>query len=235
MKSALKLLLPLLFISTAIGSLLFTTGCNDNTLTTGDTTTVANSNLKVYRDVTISEFFGDDSFSSINLDSGRVTLANSIYRDAELSDSVGQGRDRYYIRSGDGNQDHSAPGQETKFTGFFGATGPSYSQANFDAITRIDVSHADPIVPNLDFPRYSTFSLGNSFVAGDIRVYGFWLKGKKTSLGWSTERYGIMYLKSINTVTIGGVSTYQLTVDIKLNTAGLNDFRERVPATTTGN
>ncbi|MBS1514819.1 MAG: hypothetical protein JSS63_07295 [Bacteroidetes bacterium] len=226
MKSFLSFLLVLLFLSSA---LIYTSGCKDNAVTTADTTTIANPNVKVYRNLTINEFFGDASMSSINLDSGTITLANSIWRDAELSDSVGQGRDRFYIRSGDGNQDHLAPGQETKFVPFFNTRSATYSQAAFDTTKRIDPSHADPLVAT-DFYKYSTYSLGRSFVSDDIRVYGFWLKGKKVSMGWSTERYGLVYLKSIATTTIGGVSTYQLTVDVKLNTAGQNDFRERIPS-----
>jgi len=226
MKTALSLVLPLLLLTTLV---FYTAGCNDNTLTTGDTTTVANPNVKVYRDIVISEYFDDASTSSINLDSGRITLANSVWRDAELSDSVGQGRDRYYIRSGDGSQDHLAPGQETKFVPFFNTRSATYTQAAFDTTKRIDAGHVDPLVAS-DFYKYSTFSLGRSFTSSDIRVYGFWLKGKKTAMGWSTERYGLVYLKAINTVTIGGVSTYQLTVDVKLNTAGQNDFRDRISA-----
>ena len=227
MKAALKLLLPLLFISTAISGLLFTSGCKDDLLTTGDTTTIANTDVKVYRNLVINEFFNDASFSSINLNDGQVVLANDAIRDAELADSVGQSRDRFYIRSGDGNQDH-AIGQETKFVPFFNTRSASYPQSSFDAITRIDPSHVDPLLPT-DFYKYSTYSLGRSFVSDDIRVYGFWLKGKKVNYGLTNEVYGIMYLKSISTVTIGG--SYQLTVDVKINTKGKNDFRERIPYT----
>lgn len=226
MKTILSLFLPLILLTTM---LFYTTGCNDNNVVTNDTTTIVNPNVKVYRNLTINEYFGDASFSSINLDSGTITLANSIWRDAELSDSVGQGRDRYYVRSGDGSQDHLAPGQETKFVPFFNTRSAIYSQADFDTTKRIDAGHIDPLVAT-DFYKYSTFSLGRSFTSSDIRVYGFWLKGKKTSMGWPTERYGLIYLKSIATNTIGGVSTYQLTVDVKLNTAGQNDFRERISA-----
>lgn len=226
MKTVLTFLLPLLLVTTFF----YTTGCKDNTLTTGDTTTVANPNLKVYRNIVISEYFNAASMSSINLNDGVVVDADNAIRDAELSDSVGQGRDRFYLRSGDGSQDNVI-GQETKFVPFFNTKSATYPQSSFDAITRIDPSHADPLLP-LDFYKYSTFSLGRSFVDNDIRVYGFWLKGKKVNYGLSYEVYGIMYLKSIETVTpIGGVPTYKLTVDVKVNQKGLNDFRDRIPVT----
>lgn len=230
MKAALKLLLPLLFLSTAISGLLFTSGCKED-LISGDTTTVANPNLKIYRNLVISEYFDATSFSSINLNDGAVVDADNAIRDAELADSVGLGRDRFYLRSGDGNRDNLAIGQETKFVPFFTTRSATYPQSSFDAITRIDPSHVDPLLPT-DFYKYSTFSLGRSFASDDIRVYGFWLKGKKVNYGLSNEVYGLIYLKSIETVTpIGGVPTYKLTVDVKVNQKGLNDFRERVPST----
>jgi hypothetical protein len=226
MKAALKLLLPLLFISTALSSLLFTSGCKDDLLTSGDTTTVANTNVKVYRNIPINEYLNASSLSSVDLYTGTTLDADNILRDAELSDSSGFGPEKFYIRSGDGNQDHLAPGQETKFVPFFNTRSATFSQAEFDAITRIDAGHADPLV-EADFYKYSTFSFGTSLVSTDIRVYGFWLKGKKISLGLPNQIYGIMYIKSV----AGPVGSYQMVVDVKINTAGLNDFRERVPAT----
>ncbi len=232
MKAALKLLLPLLILSTALSTLLFTSGCKDDLLTSGDTTTVANPNLKVYRNISINEFFNSASFSSINLNDGAVVDADNPIRDAELADSTGQSRDRFYLRSGDGTQDF-AIGQETKFVPFFGTKSATYTQAQFDAISRIDAGHSDPLVP-ADFYKYSTFSLGRTFVSDDVRVYGFWLKGKKVNYGLSNEVYGLIYLKSIETVTpIGGVPSYRLTVDVKVNQGGFNDFRDRVPVSVT--
>lgn len=230
MKAALKLLLPLLFISTVLSSLLFTTGCKDDLLTTGDTTTVANPNVKVYRNIPINEYLVLTSLSSVDLYTGTTLDADNILRDAELSDSSGFGPDKFYIRSGDGNQDNRAPGQETKFVPFFGTRSSTFTQAQFDAITRIDAGHADPLVAD-DFYKYSTFSFGTSFVSTDIRVYGFWLKGKKVSLGLPNQVYGLMYIKSV----AGPVGSYQMVIDVKINTAAQNDFRERIPATTSTN
>lgn len=230
MKAALKLLLPLLFFSTALSSLLFTTGCKDDLLTSGDTTTVANPNVKVYRNITIDEFLTASSFSSINLNDGVLVTANDAIRDAELSDSSAFGPDRFYIRSGDGTvdpTDNFAIGQETKFAPFYDTRSSSYPQSSFDAITHIDTGSSGPLA-SLDFTTHNTNSLGTSFVSSDIRVYGFWLKGKKINYGLSYEVFGIMYLKSI---FVDG-SGYHLTVDVKVNQKGQNDFRERIPATT---
>lgn len=230
MKSVAKLLLPLLFLTTIISASLYTTGCKDNDLTSGDTITVANPDVKVYRDLVISEFFDGTSRSSINLNDGQIVLANDAIRDAELSDSSAFGPSRFYIRSGDGNQDHFAPGQETKFLPFFNTKSSSYSQVNFDTNTVIYPGHSGALVAS-DFYKYSTYSLGTSFTSNDVRVYAFWLKGKKVNYGLPYEVYGLMYLKAINTVIVGGVSTYQLTVDVKVNQKGQNDFRERIPST----
>ena len=225
MKAALKLLLPLLFLSTAISGLLFTSGCKED-LVSGDTTTVANSNVKVFRNIVINEYINDASLSSIDLYAGTNIDANNAVRDAELVDStgIGPGYNRYWLRSGDGTQD--VIGQETKFIPLFSSRTAGDYQSQYDAMTRIDVGHADPVTA-ADFYRYSTYSMGLSFVSTDVRVYGFWLKGKKVSLGLSNEVYGLMYIKSI----AGPVGSYKMTVDVKINTKGQNDLRERIPST----
>lgn len=190
--------------------------------------TVVNPNVKIFRDVAIYEFINSNSFSSVDLYNGQTVEANVAVRDMELADSTGTGRDRFYLRSGDGNQDNFPIGQETRFVPFFNTRGVNYSQAHFDSIQRIDVGHPDPIFPSGDFTRWSIFSLGRNFVNSDVRVYGFWLKGKKIAYGLPFEVYGIMYLKSIETVLIGGNPTYKLTMDIKINTRAENDFRATI-------
>ncbi|MBS1515424.1 MAG: T9SS type A sorting domain-containing protein [Bacteroidetes bacterium] len=190
--------------------------------------TVLNPEVKVFRNVSVYEYFSSNSLSSLDLYDGQTLLANVAIRDAELADSTGIGRDRFFLRSGDGNQDFFPQGQETKFVPFFNTRGTAYSQVNFDTITRIETGHPDPIFPSNDFYKWSTYSLGRNFVQSDIRCYGFWLKGKKVNYGLTYECFGIMYLKSIETVVIGGISTYKLTVDIKINIRAKNDFREYI-------
>ncbi len=185
-----------------------------------------NPNVKVFRNIPVYEFFNSTSQSSIDLFQGLTVDANNAIRDIELADSSGFGIDKFYLRSGDGSQDDFALGQETKFIPFF-QTRNNYSQAGFDTITRIDPGHSGNLVP-ADFYKYNTFSLGRSFTSNDLRVYGFWLKGKKISFGLPYEVFGIMYMKSIETLNIGGIPTYKLTIDIKINTHGENDFRENL-------
>jgi len=222
MKIALKLLLPL-FLITA-----FISGCKEDVL--NPTGTVPNPNVKVYRNIVISEDFNATSRSGIDLYAGTNTASLDAQRDAEIADSTAippEFRDRFYVRSGDGTYDGDvAPGQKTRFFPFFNTRNTAYSQSAFDTITYMGAP--GNLVPS-DFSRNSLFSLGRTFVSGDIRVYGFWLEGKRVSLGLSKEVYGLMYLKSISTVNIGGVDTYQLTVDVKINTNGENDFRENIP------
>ncbi len=226
MKSALKLLLPLLFITALLSTTLYTSGCKDNTLTTGDTTTIANPNVRVYRNISINEFISASSLSSADLYTGTNIDANNILRDVELSDSTSFGPNSFYLRSGDGNQDHMAPGQETKFVPFFNTRSAIYTQASFDTTRAIDPGHTGALVAD-DFYKYSTYSFGTSFVSSDIRVYGFWLKGKKISLGLPNQVYGILYVKSV----AGPVGSYQMVIDVKINIAGQNDFRERISST----
>ena len=222
MKATLTLLLPLLLIT----GLFYTTGCNDNTLTTGDTTTVANPYVKVYRNISVNEFLTEFSTSSIDLYAGTNLLANDGNRDAELSDSSAFVPDVFFVRSGDGSTDNRAPGLETRFAPFFNTRSATFTQVQFDAITKIDVTH-DPLIAS-DFTRHSTYSFTGSFNSTDIRVYGFWLQGKRAAYGLTKEVYGLMYLKSVEDP---GTGLFRLVIDIKINTNGQNDFRERVPYT----
>lgn len=226
MKAALKLLLPLLILSTALSTLLSTSGCKDDLLTSGDTTTVANPHVKVFRNISVNEFLTEFSTSSIDLYAGTNLLANDGNRDAELSDSSAFGPNVFFVRSGDGSTDNRAPGLETRFAPFFSTRSATFTQVQFDAITKIDVTH-DPLLPS-DFTRHSTYSFTGTFNSSDIRVYGFWLQGKKAAYGLSKEVYGLMYLKSVEDP---GSGLFRLVIDIKINTNGQNDFRERVPYT----
>jgi len=198
---------------------------NLNTISARDT--IINPNVKVFRNVAIYEFFDSNSLSSVDLYNGQTVEANVALRDIELADSTAFGPDRFYIRSGDGTQENMPIGQETRFVPQFTQRGINYSQEQFDSIQKIDVGHVDPLV-SFDFFRWSTYSLGRSFVPSDVRVYGFWLKGKKNTLGLVHEVYGLLYLKTIETVNLNGIETYKLTVDIKINTHGENDFRETI-------
>jgi hypothetical protein len=229
MKSALKLLLPLLFISTAIGSLLFTTtGCNDNTLTTGDTTTIANPNVRAFKNVQVYEDFNSSSYSGVDLYNGTTVLSLDPSRDIEMADSVGLS-ERYLLRSGTGDifLDHRAIGKETRFAKQFASR--NMTQAQFDALTTIEDTNNN--LDSTDFTSYSTSYFGTSFTSSDYRVYGVFLKER--SQGLAKPIFGLIYLKSLEFVTVGGNTSLKLTFDVKLNTNGQNDFRERISATTT--
>lgn len=219
-----------IFLSITLTCLVFITAADDKLCFANGTAnpdSILNPDVKVFRNVAVYEFLSSGSFSSIDLYSGQTVLANDAIRDVELADSTGFGRDRFYLRSGDGNQDNFAPGQETIFLPRYSARGPAYSQANFDSIKSIDVGHPDPILPT-DFYNWSLYSAGRSFVSTDIRVYSFWLKGKKINYGLPYECYGIMFLKSIEAVIIGGIDMYKLTLDVKINIRAKNDFREYI-------
>ncbi|MBX7044832.1 MAG: hypothetical protein K1X86_03260 [Ignavibacteria bacterium] len=211
----------------AIGSLFFTTtGCNDNTLTGGsDTTTVANPNVKVYRGLQVNEDFGSSSYSGVDLYTGTTVLSLNPSRDIEMADSMGLSQ-RYLIRSGTGDitLDHMDIGRETKFAKQFSSK--NMTQAQFDAVTKIDDSNNS--LDSTDFTSHSTSYFGKSFTADDYRLYGVFLKGKSSSL--PKPVFGLMYLKSLDTLIVGGNMSLRLTFDVKLNTNGQNDFRERIPS-----
>ena len=227
MKAALKLLLPLLFISTAISSLLFTTGCNDNTLTTGDTTTFANPNVRTFRNVQVYEDFNATSYSGVDLYNGTTVLSLDPSRDVEMADSLGLS-ERYLIRSGTGDiflDRNLAIGKETRFAKQFSSR--NMTQAQFDGVLKMDDS--DNNLDSTDFTSYSTSYFGTTFTANDYRLYGVFLKER--SQGLAKPIFGLMYLKNLEIVTVGRTPSLKLTFDVKLNTNGQNDFRERVPST----
>lgn len=137
MKAALKLLLPLLFLSTAISGLLFTSGCKED-LISGDTTTVANPNVRTFKNVQVYEDFDATSYSGVDLYNGTTVLSLDPSRDIEMADSVGLS-EIYLIRSGTGDifLDNRAIGKETRFSKQFSSR--NMTQSQFDAVTKIDM------------------------------------------------------------------------------------------------
>jgi hypothetical protein len=225
MKAALTFLLPLLLIT----GLFYTTGCNDNTLTTGDTTTFANPNVRTFRNVQVYEDFNATSYSGVDLYNGTTTLSLDPSRDVEMADSMGLS-ERYLIRSGTGDiflDRNLAIGKETRFAKQFSSRG--MTQAQFDGVLKMDDTNNN--LDSTDFTSYSTSYFGTTFTPNDYRLYGVFLKER--SQGLPKPIFGLMYLKTLEIVTVGGNPSLKLTFDIKLNTNGQNDFRERVPATST--
>lgn len=220
MKAVLKLVLPLLLVTT----LIISSGCNDNTTTVN--TTTPNPNVKTFRGVQIYEDFGSTSYSGVDLYTGTTVLSLDPTRDIEMADSVGQGRDRFYLRSGTGDilADNLVIGRETKFALQFSSR--NMSQVAYDTITKI--SDSDGFLEPADFTSHSTNSFGKSLTTDDYRVYGVYLKDRSATL--PKPVYGLMYIKNVDTLTTGGNNSVRLTFDIKLNTNGDNDFRENLPS-----
>jgi hypothetical protein len=214
------LVLPLLVLATM---LTYLSGCKDDT--TSVTPTTPNPNVRTYSNVQVYEDFGASSYSGVDLYNGTNVLSLDPARDIEMADSVGQGRDRFYIRSGTGDVllDNFVIGKETKFAIQFSSR--NMTQAGFDTTTKIVDS--DGHLDSNDFTSHSTNSFGKVFTGLDYRVYGVFLKER--SAGLPKPVYGLMYLKSLDTLVVSGNMSLRLTFDVKLNTNGENDFRQNLP------
>jgi hypothetical protein len=212
-----------------VASTIFFTGCSDNGTGGG---VVVNQNVKVFRNLVVAQFNTGASMSGVNLFTGQVVRADNNMKDIHLSDSNSTGAN-FFFRSGDlGLDEHgnlvildALAGDETKF----GAT-ISYSsvtQSQFDTLKVIpsftNVSNPGGFFLNDRTDNYDNPKFFNAPLTHNT-VYSFWLKGKSSIL--PNDVYGVLYLKSARYNP--GNGDFEVTIDVKINTAGQNDFRETI-------
>lgn len=122
-----------------------------------------------------------------------------------------------------------SPGYETDFGQFI--EWENLTQAQFDTLARVWKSsgNADTISA-FDFVNNTTRYPGSEFFGlplSNHRVFAFYLKGKYTAGITSNPVFGMIYLDSA--WDNGGLFPYRLQVDVKINTAGRNQFLQEVP------
>ena len=220
----------LTFIFAIIVGITVTGGdCDDSTGTGGGTTT--DPNVLIFNNLVVQENNGNStSPSAINLLLGRIDSAASNDKDVALVDFQGNGTD-FYFRSGDLSfLDNISPGYKTEFGQFI--EWQDITQAQWDTLSRIwkSTANADTLT-EVDFQGVDTRYPGNEYFGFPLQnntVYAFYLKGKYQNGVTPDPVYGMIYLdKSEN---VGGLFPFRLTVDVKINIAGRNQFLKEIPA-----
>lgn len=153
----------------------------------------------------------------LNLYMGTTVHRDSASKDAELVDSAGTFMN-YYLRSGH-LSDLPFAGFETRFNRIYA----SMTQAQFDTITVIPDS--DTTLGANDFTSDDTYGNGAwGYFNAPINlsdskpVFSFWLKGKSANF-LGVNVYGIIYPREAS-----NPGTYRMSFEVKINTAGENDF-----------
>jgi hypothetical protein len=219
----------LALIVAIIGGITLTGGdCDDSTGTGGGTQN--DPNVLVFNNLVISENNTDGSSpTALNLLLGRVDSSASDNKDIVLVDLNGNGQD-FYFRSGDESDNPNiSPGYETDFGQFI--EWENLTQAQWDTLSRVWKSsgNADTISA-FDFVNSNTRYPGSEFFGlplSNHRVFAFYLKGKYTAGITANPVFGMIYLDSA--WNQGGLFPYRLQVDVKINTAGRNQFLQQVP------
>lgn len=219
----------LALIIAIIGGITLTGGdCDDSTGTGGGTQN--DPNVLVFNNLVISENNTDGSSpTALNLLLGRVDSSASDNKDIVLVDLNGNGQD-FYFRSGDESDNPNiSPGYETDFGQFI--EWENITQAQWDTLSRVWKSsgNADTISA-FDFVNSNTRYPGSEFFGlplSNHRVFAFYLKGKYAAGITANPVFGMIYLDSA--WNAGGLFPYRLQVDVKINTAGRNQFLQEVP------
>ena len=191
------------------------TGCDEST--SGPDTAVADttidSNVLVFWNEVIHEWFDDNSLSAMNLLTGTVVNEHDANKDIQMRDSNGT-RVNFFLRSGD--QAIRIPGSRTLFGQNIAYA--NMTEAEFDTVSQI--INLGPTLEPGDFYRISTTEYTPSYFNAPLTqntVYSFYLLDKSTT----TNIYGMIRLRS----AFIQAGEFNLAVDVKINTAGQNQFR----------
>ncbi len=175
------------------------------------------SNLYIFSNKLLTQYFSSFSFSAIDLLIGFVVNENTTQYDMQLRDSAGTGNN-FYLRSGD--LPMNLAGFQTKFsTSLKNPLNNSYTftKAQFDTLSKIYTADGN-IDPVRDFtedriPSFNpTPNMPNS-------VYSFWLNGRNLS----PPVYGMFFLNYSFIDTIAQ-NQFKLIIDVKVNRGGQNLF-----------
>lgn len=175
------------------------------------------SNLYIFSNKLLTEYFNSFSFSAIDLFLGFVVNENTNQYDMQLRDSAGTSNN-FYLRSGD-LAEHLT-GFQTKFSNALKNplnNSYTFTKQQFDTLSRYYTVDGN-IDPVRDFteariPSFNgTPNMPNS-------VYSFWLNGRNLS----PPVYGMFFLNYSYIDTIAQ-NQFKLIIDVKVNSGGLNIF-----------
>jgi hypothetical protein len=197
-------------------------GCEDNP---SGPTTITDTNVKVYSGRVMTGYMSETSMSGINLLQGTIVASNSDQKDLLLKDLNGLNAD-WFLRDGSKSLD-LALGYETKFKML--REYDDLTAARFDTISRIKNIGSTTVQPTSEFfditstAQYSSPQYINPPLTNRM-VLSFYLKGRYENGITPNRVWGLMHLEKMETV--GG--EVKLTVNVKINTKGENQFlRER--------
>jgi hypothetical protein len=213
----IKIFITLVSLYFAVSMAFLSTGCDESSTTpdtlTADTT--IDSNVLEFFNRVIHEWNGNDnSLSAMNLLSGTVVNEHDANKDIQMRDSNGT-RFNFFLRSGD--QAIRIPGSRTLFGQFIAYADMTASE--FDTLSQI-TNLGSTLEPS-DFYRVSTAEYTNpTYFNAPLTqntVYSFFLVDKSTT----SNIFGMIRLRS----AVIQSNEFLLAVDVKLNTAGQNQFR----------
>ena len=172
----------------------------------------------IYNNLIISErtIPFDDALSAVDLFRGLIVKDSSMYKDANLIDSISLGDSVYYFRSGElSDFPSSVPGYRTRFKLIM----LQASQSQFDTMKVIP--DTDTTLTENDFTSDNTGSFSAPLLFNS--VYGFYLKGKFDNDVTPYPVYGMIYLEEAYNESTG----FKLRFDVKINKEGRNQFRSQ--------
>lgn len=175
------------------------------------------SNLYIFSNKLLTEYFNPNSLSAINLFLGEVVNENGTQYDMQLRDSAGTSNN-FYLRSGDLAM--RLAGYQTKFsTALKNPLSNSYTftKQQFDTLSRYFTIDGN-IDPARDFTEDRTPSFNPTPNMANS-VYSFWLKGRNLS----PPVYGMFFLNYSFVDTVAQ-DQFKLIIDVKVNRGGLNLF-----------
>lgn len=165
-----------------------------------------------YNNLIISERIPpfDSAYSSIDFFNGKIVREADSTKDAVLVDIDST---TYFLRSGDLSLD--IPGFQARFKQF---VYQDLTQAKFDTVKVIPDSDTTLTEADFESDRTANFTLPLT----QHPVYGFYLKGKYDRGIWWKPVFGMVYIDS--SWSESGATKFK--VDVKINRAGENRFRE---------
>ena len=220
MKTKLKLLLS----STAFIALLFAvvTGCDDST--TNTKTYVNNPNVLSFDSIGVNEDSAAfQSYTGIDLLTGRTTIDTGSSRDCSLNDLNNAGAD-FFIQNGELLNNMLPAGYEVRFF----RVDQNMSVQSFDSLSKITTTGHDTL-RSIDFTDNGTNSWGYfNAPLSSTPVFCFWLKGKKEAGITSKNVYGIIQPREATDRDPFAVYGYRMSFRVRINTNGENDFRKQI-------
>jgi hypothetical protein len=219
MKTKLKLILSTLIPLAVFFAVI--SGCDDSG-TNPTTSYIDNPNVKTFDSIGVDEdAIAFQSYTGIDLLTGRTTIDSSGSRDCSLQDLNNAGNN-FYLQDGvyDFN-DMRSSGHEIRFF----RVDPDMSAYTFDTLSQ--VPGYTSFNPN-DFTQNSTENWGYfNAPLSSYPVYCFWLKGKKDAGITSKDVYGIIQPREATDPSPGPYD-FRMSFRVRINTNAENDFRKQI-------